>query len=349
MQAYGSDRLRIREDGSAVLSCRFAKPSWQARTPKTLMTPEHPGTAVLWDAGWWEVTDIEVLQQGVRYTLAPWPESHAMRTTDRYDDASEAERVAERHRGMVRVQGRRTANLLAFITGHLPASVQEQLASETGINPPRLTQISTIPPFVAFAALVLLIVGKILGEKHAPVPLWLVIVLLYMFVDSLVRFLFAFSLQRPIGSLPGLIGYAIFYALSPHRSRLVAPFAPPRGSSTRTTPLSEQANLESALTLREPLFTLLDSGDQQRVAQRYGIDYRKTAPTLAWIILVTACLGVVSSARAVSAAHPSAALSLLVAAALLAEQIWRLAAFNRGPAPSVLRFLVRWMVRRYVE
>jgi hypothetical protein len=349
VQAYGSDRLRLREDGAAVLSCRLAKPNWQPRAPKTLTTPEHPGTAVLWEDGCWELVNVEVLPQLVRYTLTPWPESDAMRFTDRYDEATEAERVAEHHRRIARERGRRAANLLAFITGHLPAAVQEHLGSETGINPPRLTQISTIPPFVAFAAVVLSVVGGIIEQKPSGVPRWLGALLLYMFADSIVRFLFAFALHRPIGSLPGLIGYAIFYAFAPQRSRLVAPFAAPQGTSIRTTPLSEEATLQSAVTLREPLFSLLAAGDQQRAAQRYGIDYRKTAPTLAWIILISACFGLVSSARAISVAHPTAAISLLLAAGLVVEQTWRLIAFRRGPVPSVLRFAVRWMVRRYVD
>jgi hypothetical protein len=349
VQAYGSDRVRLREDGAALLSCRLAKPNWQARAPKTLTTSEHPGTAVLWDDGCWEVVQVEVLPQLVRYTLAPWPESHTMRLTDRYDEVTEAEREAEHRRKIARERGRQAANLLAFITGHLPATVQEHLGSETGINPPRLTQISTIPPFVAFAALILFVAGRIIEQKPLGVPPWLGAVLLYMFVDSIVRFLFTFAQQRPIGSLPGLIGYGIFYALSPHRSRLAAPLAAPQGTSTRATPLSEEATLQSAVTLREPLFSLLAVDDQLRVAERYGVDYRKTAPTIAWIILISACFGAVSSARSISAAHPTTAISLLAAAGLIGEQTWRLIAFNRGPAPSVLRFAVRWMVRRYLD
>ncbi len=349
MQAYGTDRLRTHEDGTIVLSSRFAKPGWQARASKSTTTAEHPGTAVLWDDSCWEVIAVEVLEQGVRYTLAPWSASHTMRFTDQYDEASEAHRLEEQRRLRLREKGRLAANLLAFITGHLPAGVQDHLASETGINPPRLTQISTIPPFVAFAAIVLTIVGAKIEERPSPVPLWLVIVLFYMFVDSLVRFLSAMALHRPIGSFPGLIGYALFYALSPLRSQLPPPFKPPAGSSIKMAPLSEEENMESALVLREPLFTLLDVRDQERVAQRYGIDYHKTAPTLALIVLVFSLLGVVSSLRSISVAHPSSAVSLVVAAFLAAEQIWRLSRFPHAPAPSVLRFVVRWMVRRYVD
>lgn len=348
MQAYGTDRLRLRDDGSAVLSCRVPKPGWSARTTKTMTSAEHPGTAVLWEDGCWEVVDIEVLKQGLRYTLRPWPETAAMRFTDRYDAATEEERGAEYRRRVAREKGRVLANVFALITGHLPAAVQEQLGSEVGIVPVRMTQISTVLPFVVFVGMAVHLAGSIIEQKAPGIPLWLFLFVVYMFVDSLVRFLFTFSVHKPIGSFPGLVAYAIFYALAPQKSHLIRPFAAPKGSSIRMTPLTPQEHLESAVAVWEPAFTLLSRADQQRVAERYGTAYRKHETAVAAIILIFAALGVVSSFGKLSPSHPTAAISLLVAAGLVAEQVWRIATFKGGPAPSVLRFLVRWAVRRYL-
>src|SRR5512140_342801 len=163
MQAYGSDRLRVRDDGSAVLSCRVAKEGWQARIEKTLTTPEHPGTAIEGEEEFWEVVGLEVTQGGVRYTLVRWDSAAAMRFVDHYDEPSELARASGRQRARAREHGRKAATILGFLTGHLPANVQEAMASELGINPIRLTMVSTIPPFVALGAMVLMIVGKITG------------------------------------------------------------------------------------------------------------------------------------------------------------------------------------------
>src|SRR2546430_17568120 len=96
MQPYGSDRVRARDDGAIVLSCRFAKEGWQPRVEKTLTTAEHPGTAILWDEECYEVVDVDASDAGVSYILAPWAEHHTMRAPMTYDAAGEARRFADR-------------------------------------------------------------------------------------------------------------------------------------------------------------------------------------------------------------------------------------------------------------
>jgi hypothetical protein len=350
MQAYGSDRLGLREDGTATLSCRTAKQNWQARIPKTLTAPQHPGTAVAWDGEYWEIVDFEVTQSGVRYTLARWPDSAAMRLVDRYDEVAEAERVLGRKRAQVRETGRKAATLLGFLTGHLPANVQMHLAENIGTNPARLTMISAIPPFAVFGFYAVAMVGNgIPSLEHRWVPPPIIMGLLaYLAVDSLVRFLFALSRGHPMGSVFGMIGYAIYYGLARDRSKLAVPFAPARGSSVKTTELPPDAKLQSDLALVEPLFSLLDERDQQTVAQRYGVDYRSTASTLAGILLVFSLLGVITSIGSAFHLHLSGFVSLVVAGGLLAEQVWRFFKFPQGPAPSVLRVLVRPFLTRYL-
>lgn len=350
MQAFGSDRLSLREDGAAILSCRTAKQNWQARIGKTLTTPQHPGTAIAWDDEYWEVVDVEMTQSGVRYTLVRWPDSAAMRLVDRYDESAEAERARARQRAHVREKGRKGATALGFLTGHLPANVQMHLAENIGTNPARLTMISAIPPFALFGFYFVTIVGNVIPslERRWVPPRIVVALLLYLALDSFVRFLFALSRGRPMGSVFGVIGYAIYYALARDRSKLVAPFAPERGSSVKTTQLTAEAKLQSDLALVEPLFSLLAEGDQKTLAQRYGIDYRSTATTLAGILLVFSLLGVITSVGSARQLHLSGFVSLTIAGLLFAEQVWRFVKLPQGPAPSILRFLVRPFLTRYL-
>jgi hypothetical protein len=354
MQAYGSDRLRLREDGTAILSCRSAKENWQARIPKTLTTPQHPGTAVAWEDEYWEIVAVEVTQSGVRYTLEGWPESAAMRLVVRYDEVAEAERAQARQRAYVRERGRKAATALGFLTGHLPAAVQQELASEIGINPVRLTMVSAIPPLAGLGFVIFLLVGNVMraaGAEAGPlhrIPLSVVGVLAFMGVESLVRFLSALSAGKPVGSSIGVIGYAIYYGLARDRSKLVRPFAAERGSSVKTTELTAEEKLQSDLTLVEPLFSLLDLQDQRTVAQRYGVNYRNTATMIAGILLVFSFFGVITSFGSVRQLHLSGFISLIVAGWLFAEQVWRFVKFQQGPAPSILRFVVRPFLTRYL-
>src|SRR5947207_171832 len=82
-------KLGLVDGERIVLSSRLPK-GWTARVERTLTSAEFPGTAVLWDEQSFEVIGAEALPQGVRYTLEPWREHHAMRFTARYDAAAEA-------------------------------------------------------------------------------------------------------------------------------------------------------------------------------------------------------------------------------------------------------------------
>src|SRR6185436_7440513 len=137
MTSYGSDRVRV--DGERiVLSSRLPK-GWTARVARTLTSAEFPGTAVLWDEQYFEVVAAQSLPHGVRYTLEPWPDPHAMRVTARYDEASEAALAAEWRAAIAREKKRKTAGALALLAGHLPAIVQERLGAELGVLAARLT------------------------------------------------------------------------------------------------------------------------------------------------------------------------------------------------------------------
>src|SRR5438132_9131623 len=105
MQTYGSDRVRL--DGDRLILSSKINKGWTPRADKTLTSAEFPGTAVLWNEQYYEVISAESIPQGVRYVLEPWREHHAIRTTDRYDEESEAQRVEEHRRSLVREKQRK--------------------------------------------------------------------------------------------------------------------------------------------------------------------------------------------------------------------------------------------------
>jgi len=350
MQPHGSDRVREREDGAIVLSCRLPKEGWQPRVPKTLTRSEHPGTAILWEDAYYEIIEMEVVANGVRYTLAPWSDAHTMRVSDAYDAESELLREAARRDVTRRNQGRKAATLLGFLTGHLPAAIQEQLAHETGINPPLLTMVSAIPEMLPAAWLIHRFVGARLGQSPPlAIPLPIVFLFLYMSLDATVRFGFAWLNSRPLGSVFGIIGYAIYYAFSRKKADRIAPLAAPRGEGTMMAEVPADVQLRDSVKVREHLITLLPRDEQQRIAARFAYDHRRIAPGVAYVILFLAILGTVSSWNNLRVGGGFGALVTLASAVyLVVEQIVRLTQFGDHPAGSILGYVVRPLTRKFL-
>ena len=335
MQAFGSDRVRPGDGEQIVLSSRMSK-GWTPRVEKTLTSAEFPGTAILWEERYFEVVSADAMPQGgVRYVLEPWRDHHAMRFTDRYDAESEAARVDEHRRSLAREASRRTANLGGIVTGSLPAIVQEHLARELGILAPRLTFVSIIATWFAIAGLVLWCVSYTMREQ--PMPLILVIAVIYLGFENSIRFLIYWTQARPIGSTLGWIGYALFHFIT---ARGPSPFGVEKGYAVKISEPPDDVAMRDALAVREAFVTLLTPEDQRRVAERYPYDYRKASRMVAIALLLIAAVGIVSS----YIRH--AAVALILAALLAVEQVVRLAAFQRGPAASVLRFVARPLVRK---
>jgi len=338
MQAYGSDRVRAEDGGRVVLLSRIPK-AWTPRAPKTLTTAEFPGTAVLWDEQFFEVISAEPLPAGgFRYVLEPWQEMHAMRTTDRYDEEREAERVADHRAQLLRETKRKSANALAVLAGHLPAGVQEELSRELGVSATRLTMVSALGIYAVVIALVLWIVSGIMNHRPPPLPVFLVTG--YLFLESSFRFVVAWLIGRPAGSAIGVIGYVLYYVTFADRTRATSPFARERGMDVTIGETPAERADSDALMMREALVTLLSPADQARVAARFGYDYRHQSSIIATIILIFAVLGIVTSVRS------GAFVSLLAASLLAAEQIYRLAVLRSRPAGSILGIAARPFVRK---
>ena len=122
MLAYGSDRSRL-AGGKVVLHAHFSK-GWTARTAKSGVRGEHPGTAVLWGDQYFEVIAADVLPAGgVRYVLAPWPDNETIRVYESYHEASEARRIEDYQAALRQQQQSLAARLSGMFLGHLPAVV----------------------------------------------------------------------------------------------------------------------------------------------------------------------------------------------------------------------------------
>jgi hypothetical protein len=349
MRAHGSDKLRVAGE-KLILSCRLPKTNWRPRTPKTLVHSEYPGTAVLWDEQFFEVVEARQLANGVEYTLEPWKDVHVIRASDRYDAESEQHRIASYQVEIKRRSQRRITLLLGMFAGHLPTGVQERLGNELGLDPARLTLMSTIPAWIASGICAYLAADARLNKEPNPTPLVIGLLVAIAAMDAAVRAYVYFTQSRPIGSPFGLVAYAIYYyVFARDRSGLLKPGDEGRGHRTFTLPPPDGVQLQDDLTTYGPLLSLLTPAEQKRMAA-LGYDYRAHAKGLAWILLVGCAIGAFTSFAAFREhGRVSALLSMLVAGGLALEQVVRLKALSSGPAGSVLGVLARPFVRKLLR
>src|SRR5512140_404520 len=93
-KGYEGDSVETGPDGTVFLVSPLPK-GWTPRRSATQTTPEHPGTAIVWDGEDWEVLEAESGKNGTRYTLGPWDERHTMRVHAVYDAQTEAGRLRQ--------------------------------------------------------------------------------------------------------------------------------------------------------------------------------------------------------------------------------------------------------------
>jgi hypothetical protein len=346
MQPFGTDRVRVA--GSKIILHAQRSKGWVARVPKLGTHSEHPGTAVQWDESCYEVISAEAGQgERVTYVLVPWREDVVMRMVVVYDEATEAARAAE-NKSLER--SRRLnflTRLLSMLAGNLPAPVQNHLARELGVSPVRMTLASCALAMMLFGIVIYFQAGARLAQTESPVPPWLGVLALALVVDVAPRFLVVMLQNRGVGSMFGTLLYSIYWAASPRRRMLPAPFTE-HGDRLFMLAPAEDVQRRDELELYGPLLGLLPREDQLRLVKLAGFDYRRNSVPLAWVILFFSILGVVTSWMALRES-PMAAFSLLVAAGLAVEQVVRLQSFRSGPAGSVLGFLVRPFVRRLLR
>lgn len=348
MHPYGADRLRT-TGGKIILHSPIPK-GWVARKPKGVHA-EFPGTAVQWDESYFEVIAVQsAAEGGVMYVLEPWRDDHVMRSFQHYDAETEARLEADYRVAEAQRKKSLLTSLSGMFFGHYPRHVQDHLQNELGVTPSRITLASCIPSVALLGICVWLHSDAKVDRELSPVPFWLWPIALFMFAESALRFFVAMSQNRGMGSLFGAFAYIAFWYITPNRDKWPSPYETSRGNKIFTLPPPDDVELRDSLEMRAAWFSLLSEAEQKHLADRYGFDYRKHAPGLAWVILVCATLGAVSSyVKVADSGSFSALVSLIVAGVLAVEQIRRLIAFKHGPAGSFLGIIVRPFVRRFLE
>lgn len=347
MLTHGSDRAR--RIGERVILQSAIPKGWTPRTPKTFTNAEHPGTTVMWGEECFEVVEAAATPTGgVRYVLVAWRDEHTIRTLEHYDADAEAVRMAE-HARVARQRRNRVGALLSGVfLGFLPAPVQNHLESELGVSATRMTLLSCIPPLVLLGACVLAIADARVRQVESPVPLIVMLLVALLAFESGIRFFVAMSQSRPMGSLFGAIGYGFYRVLSPKGAQLPPPTA--RGDSVAFTEPTAEVALRDSFNVKEPLLTLLTPAEQQLLAERFGFDHRRTGFAVAWVLLGGATLGVASSFGELQrSGSVTSLLSMLIAAAVVIEQLLRLRRMRREPAGSIFGVVVRPLVRNLLR
>ncbi|HEX7152678.1 MAG TPA: hypothetical protein VF618_14405 [Thermoanaerobaculia bacterium] len=347
MQPHGSDTVRL-VPPEVILTSATDK-GWRARVSR-YPREEFPGTPVDWDGEFFEVTSVIPLADGtIEYVLEPWRDENVLRGLQRYDAASEAQRIAEAEAARARARNSRWVSWLAMLTGHLPGNVQNRLASDLGVIPTRLTYLSLIPPVLFFVVVGQSVVGAIVAKRAVTLPFLVILAAMYLLVESGVRFYIAWTLERPIGSAAGFLGYILYYWGARDRSRLVPPVT--RDGPLVRTPPPDDVALQDMLKMRKAFFTLLTPAEQKTLARRWGYVYRDDANVVAFILLLFAGAGAVTSwlKLADGGFSVTALLSLLTAGLVAIEQLLRLHTLQRGPAGSVLAPLVRPLARKFLQ
>ena len=340
MKPLGADRVEIGPAGSVVLVAAVSK-SWTPRSPRTLTSAEHPGTAVEWDGRLFEVLDAAPSADGsIRYRLAPWEDRHAIRRIERYDALTEEIRASERRDRSRDVVRRRLAILSAPLAGLLPGGVQRKMERDFGAPATWMTISSALPLFVVgFLGIFRVLVGVAGGVLS--LPAWLAPappVAAYLFLESTLRLASAVAAGEPMGTLPAALVLALVQAIrkpAGERPAAVPPTISPDGGDVHDREL---------VHVLEPVLALLAAGDQERLVLRFGFQAIRWGWRTAACLLALSVLNVAFSLAAFDEPGDlvGGILWNLPALYLAAEQIRRFRELSEGrPAGSVLGRLVR--------
>ena len=277
------------------------------------------------------------------YRLAPWPENHAIRRLEHYDEVSEDLRAADRRDRRSDDGKRRLAVLLSPLAGLLPADVQKKMERDFGAPALLLTIASAVPLFlVGFLGLVAFLVGNAGGTLDTPG--WItpsLPIALYLFGESALRLASAIAGQEPMGSLPVVFGFTLWRALR-------KPGAPIEPQAIPTAAALDEQGLQDRFRVLEPVLAFLSVGEQEFLAGRFGFDAVRWGRITAAVLLAASMLNTFFSLSAFGAGDGIfwSILWLLPVGYLAFEQVQRLRALARGaPAGSILGRLVRPFAR----
>jgi hypothetical protein len=298
---------------------------------------------VSWCDRIFEVVAADPMAGGaICYRLVPWPEAHAIRTLQQYDEAAEAARDAARAEESRGLRHRGFSILLAPLAGLLPGHVQRQMEREFGA-PARAMTISSSLLLFALGIVTLVFgfsaaVGGAIGQSGRPggptLPLLLGI---FCLSESSVRLASAWLLERPMGLLAVEIPYALFR----RDRRRLAPLEPPPGTLRK-----------DRYRMLEALLALLPPSEQARLTREFGFDAllwgRRTALLLGIVAGLNAAVAVLNAVYGAGSAADG--IWFLAGGLLAVEQAMRLARLRAGkPAGSVLGAFVRPLARPLLE
>lgn len=346
-RALGRDRLDVAPNGRLLLTC-LAPKGWIGRSPATPTSAEHPGTAVRWEEGLFEVLEVRPLGgSSVTYVLAAWDERHAIRVVSAYDAAAEATRRAEEADVARRSDRHVYLLLLAPLVGSLPAHVQERLEREYAVPAHRLSLSSALPLFiVGWLALILLFASSV--GAHTAIPPPVLVFGVYLLAESTARLVACVLQSRPIGTLAGTLLYEAWRQLG--RAKARAEGRPlPREKAVWETGAEADADrlVEDRYGMVEPVAALLPAADQALLAERFGFDgLRWGRLTAIFLLVMFGPLAVSSVLGALVVFEAADVWRVPLFGGIAAEQVLRLVRLRKGLlAPSVLGFLVRPFAR----
>ncbi|MGH9456736.1 MAG: hypothetical protein ACRD2J_03740 [Thermoanaerobaculia bacterium] len=330
--AFGADRVAVAPDGTVVLTSRFQK-GWDGPKDNGLVHAAFPGTCVRWNDAMFEVVAVEALPVGVRYRLRPWDEANVIRTVADYDEASERHRNAERVKESERATFQRLSIPLSILVGNLPGEVQERIGSEMGVLAHRMTITGLVPLFAAGTVSLVFVLAQTAGAP-SPVPAPLLLLGLYFFAESCVRFALAFIKEEPAGTLFTAVPYVVWQA--------IAGAGKPKKPRPQIAPEPSVAERD-AYALREPVLALLSPEEQLALRERYGFDPVRWGRRTAAVFLLFSAAGAWTAAGSIE--NVGGVVAFAVAAYVAVEQVLRLIRLaSHQPAGSVFGWLVRPLV-----
>jgi hypothetical protein len=356
MTPFGSDRLEAAPDGAFWIICSELK-GWSPRRGKAHTASEYPGTAIRWETELFEVVEAVSHPDGTtRYRLEPWPDRHAVRSIETYDEGSEAGRPRQRALDRRSIAHRRLAIVFAPLLGHLPGPVQERMESEFGAPAVGMTIASALPLFALGLVSLLFSLASAYGTglfggggrlesggraipDFLPLPL-----AAYLAVESGFRMGAAFLLARPMGSVPGALFYEIWRAVG-GRPAVSAP-------RFRGLPASPERALQDRFRMFEPLLALLTPSEQNDLERRFGMETLRWGKITAILLLTVGGANLLASLAlfAAGAGGVGDLVWLVAGVGLTVEQITRLREIARGrPAGSVLGALVRPLAGKLLD
>jgi hypothetical protein len=355
MTPFGSDRLEAAPDGAIWIVCPGPK-GWTPRRGKAHTGSEYPGTAIRWETELFEVVEaVSHLDGTTRYRLEPWPDRHAVRSIQTYDEGSEAGRPRQRALDRQSIARRRLAIVFAPLLGHLPGPVQEAMESEFGAPAVGMTIASALPLFALGLVSLLFTLASaygagLFGSGGGPegggrtIPDLLPLPLAaYLAIESGFRMGVAFLEARPMGSVPGALLYEIWRTVAGRPA-----VSPP---TFRGLPASPEMARQDRFRMLEPLLALLTPSEQNDLERRFGMETLRWGKITAILLLILGGANLLASLALFAAGAGGVAdlVWLVAGAGLTVEQIARLREIARGrPAGSVLGALVRPLARKLI-